>query len=235
MSEPEPPAGLDPDRAIEIARGTGPAPEGERMRRPPAPVIDTRRYQWMIGGFGLLLLFIFSVYLYATNGSTTPGVAAGQRLHRFVAPLATSDLNAAANAHPRCDPARPALRGLNVCNRAPIVLAFFTTGAAPCIREVNTLQAVSGRFPGIQFAAVAVNADRASTAALVRSHHWTIPVAYDLTGGIGDLYGVAVCPIVELARAGGVVAQRLIGEGWENPDVLAGRVAQLTRAGGGAS
>ena len=36
----------------------------------------------------------------------------------------------------------------------------------------------------------------------MRSHHWTIPVAYDRDGALGALYGVAICPLVELARRG---------------------------------
>jgi hypothetical protein len=86
---------------------------------------------------------------------------------------------------------------------------------------------VSGRFKRITFAAVSINANRASTAALVRRHHWTIPVAFDLTGAIGQVYGVEVCPIIELVRPGGIVQQRLIGKGWLQPSALAGRVARL--------
>ena len=41
-------------------------------------MIDTRRYQWMIGGIGLVLVVAFSVYLYAHGGGHThPGVPAG--------------------------------------------------------------------------------------------------------------------------------------------------------------
>jgi thiol-disulfide isomerase/thioredoxin len=214
---------LDPDMAIRAHE------EADRVRiRPGEPVIDTRKYQWMIGGFGLFLLLIFSVYMWAHNGAGTPGVAAGQPLHRFVAPLASSDLDATANTHPRCDPAHPARRGLNVCGRRPIVLTLFALGAKPCVREVDTLQRLAASFPAVQFAAVAINADRRATAALRRRHHWTIPVAYDQTGVIGELYGMSVCPILELARAGGVVEQRLIGEHWEQPAALAAAVRKLT-------
>lgn len=240
MSSGEGPGRLDPRKAIEEARGSrapeeAPGGPPERPSRLPAQPIDTRRYQWMIGGFGLVLVFIFSVYLYASSGSATPGVAAGKPIHRFVAPLATSNLNVAANAHPVCNPSRPARRGLNVCGRGPLVITFFATGASPCVQEVDTLQAVSRRFAHIQFAAVAVNANRATTLALVRRHRWTIPVAYDLTGAIGEVYGVEVCPIIELVRPGGIVQARLIGKGWLSPSVLAGQVAQLARASAGGA
>ena len=59
-------------------------------------------------------------------------------------------------------------------------------------------------------AAVAVDASHSATAALVRSRHWTIPIAYDLDGAVGTLYGVEICPLLELATRGGTVADRLI-------------------------
>ncbi len=85
------------------------------------------------------------------------------------------------------------------------MLGFFVTGSGDCQRQVDALQAVSRQFSPrrVQFAAVAVRAGRAPTAALVRSHHWTIPVAYDRDGAIGELYGVSD---LSDGRAGAIVA-----------------------------
>jgi thiol-disulfide isomerase/thioredoxin len=184
-------------------------------------MIDTRRYQWMIGGIGLLLVVCFSIYLYAHGGHTRPGVPAGRELHHFVAPLATSDLNLPANVAPHCDPARPAKQGLNVCGREPIVLEFFAIGATPCIRAVDALQQVAHRFPGVEFAAVAAGGNRRQTLAVVRSQHWSMPVAYDMTASVAALYDVTLCPMIEVAGRGGVVKRLLIGERWERPAALA--------------
>lgn len=185
-------------------------------------MIDTRRYQWMIGAFGLLLLALFSIYLYTHSRHTAPGVPAGRRLYRFVAPLASSDLDAAANVSPRCNAARPARRGLNVCDRGPLVLEFFATDASPCVRAVDALDRVAREFPRIQFAALATGGSQAATRALVREHRWRIPVAYDATGAVGELYDVTICPMIEVAGKGGVVRKLLIGERW-------GRSAPLSR------
>jgi len=183
-------------------------------------MIDTRRYQWIIGGIGLLLVICFSIYLYAHGGHTRPGVTAGRRLHPFVAPLATSDLDVPANVAPHCDPAHPAQKGLNVCGSEPLVLEFFATDAAPCIRGIDALQQVAPRFPGVQFAAVAAGGDRGATLALVRSRHWTIPVAYDMTASVAALYDVTVCPMIDVAGHDGVVKRLLIGERWERTAAL---------------
>jgi hypothetical protein len=211
---------LDPDRAVAAAGG------------PPASelLIDTRRYQWAIGIFGLALVIAFSVYLFATNGIGSVGIPAGKPLYRFVAPLATSSLNGDVNTRPHCNPGAPNPRALNVCGRTPLVLDFFVTGSGACKQQVDTLQKVSRQFPGIQFAAVAVDAGRAETAALVRSHDWTIPIAYDRGGALGKIYGVEICPMVELAARGGRVTDRLIGEKWLHPAELATRVRALGNA-----
>jgi thiol-disulfide isomerase/thioredoxin len=215
---------LDPDAAA-AAAGAHDAP------RLPPPVIDTRRYRWMIGIFGLILVIAFSIYEWGKHGVVSPGVPAGKRLHFFVAPLATTGPDKPANPRPRCDPAHPNPMALNICGRTPVVLAFFATGSGACKRQVDTLQTVSRQFrgSGIEFAAVAISGGRAETRKLVRQHRWTIPVAFDSVGAIGALYGVSICPMLEVARRGGVVAQRLIGEHWLTPGALSARVRALLR------
>ena len=240
MSEaegPDQPSGLpkvqrlDPDREPAGSESPPPASAGSAAPSPsPAPVVDTRRYQWMIGIFGLVLVAAISVYQFATNGVGTTGVPPGHRLHFFSAPLAASDLNGDPNAAPPCTLAGHDPRILNAClmaRRAPLVLAFFVTGAGQCIRQVDALQTLSSEFPGVQFAAVAVDAGHSQTARLVRRHHWTIPVGYDRDGRVGALYGVAACPMVELARRGGIVQDRLIGDRWQTASALAPRVTAL--------
>jgi hypothetical protein len=61
----------------------------------------------------------------------------------------------------------------------------------------------------------------------VRTHHWTIPVAYDADGAVGGAYAVEVCPMLVLARRGGTVSDVLIGKHWLNRAALAARVRTL--------
>ncbi len=189
------------------------------------------RYQAAIGALGLALVAAFSIYLFVNGSPSAPGIAAGRALPRFVAPLASADLDVPANTDPRCNPARPARRGLNVCGRRAMVLTLFAAGAPVCVQSVQALETIAPRFPSVQFAAVAVGASKSQTEKLVRAHGWSIPVAYDSDGAVAVLYNVSVCPLIELARAGGTVAGRLIGQGWNNPVRLAGAVARLLGAG----
>jgi hypothetical protein len=191
----------------------------------------------MIGIFGLLLVLAVSIYQFATHGVGTTGVPPGHKLHFFAAPRADTNLVGDPNLNPPCSTARHDPRALNICllvQREPLVLSFFVTGSSQCRSQVDGLQTLSREFgPGVvAFAAVAVNAGRRTTDALVRSHHWTIPVAYDRDGSIASLYAVAVCPMVELAYRGGIVKDRLIGSRWQSSAALAPQVRALLRAGG---
>lgn len=197
----------------------------------PAP-ISTRRYGWAVGILALALVIGFVLYTLSSHKSGTEGVPAGGVLHFFAAPLAASTLNGDANLHPPCTLARHDPRALNVCllvKRGPLVLDFFVTNSSQCEREVDTMQALAARrgLRRAQFAAVAVNGSHAATAKAVRTHGWTIPVAYDADGAVGSQYGVSACPFLELVGRGGTVAQRLIGEHWLNRSALAARVRAL--------
>ena len=226
---------LDPDAAA----GEHPGPAPRTARAPAPPVIDPRRYQRMIGAIGLAVIVAVGVYLFVSHGTSTTGVTAGHRLRWFAAPLATTDLHGAANLHPPCTAAAHDPRALNLCleaRHAPVVLSLFVLGAVACERQVDALQTLSRRFSGtpIRFAAVALNASRDATAKAVRAHRWTIPVAYDEDGRIGEQYGVVACPMVELARRGGIVTARLIGNRWDNAAALQPRVRTLLGGAGSA-
>jgi hypothetical protein len=216
---------LDPDLAARAA-----APEPPRSR---PPVIDTRRYRWAIGILGVALVIFISIYQFASNGVRTAGVPPGKGLQFFSAPLADSTLRGDANLHPPCSLAHHDPRALNVCllvQRAPLAIAFFVPDSEQCKRQVDALQAISHELPpgSVQFAAVAVRASQAQTRAIVRAHRWKIPVAYDADGAVGGQYGVAICPLLELAYRGGIVKDRLIGDHWTSQAALAPRVKALS-------
>ena len=221
------PRRLDPDLAAKAAARRA-------TRRAPPPVVDTRRYQRMIGLLGVLLVLVISVSFLTTHGQGTAGIPAGKKLHYFAAPLALSTLNGDANTNPPCTLAKHDPRALNICllnKTTPLVMAFFVTNSGGCERQVTALQTVARRYrpSQLQFAAVAIRTGHSDARKAVLANHWTVPVGYDADGAIGDIYGVEVCPIVELAYRGGVVQNRLIGEHWASASTLGPQVEELLR------
>jgi peroxiredoxin len=217
---------LDPDAAAAPPGDTG-APAAA-----PPPAIDVRPYRWAVGIIGVVLVVVVGVIQFATHGRASTGVPPGHRLHWFAAARADTSLRGDANLRPPCSLAEHDPRALNLCidaRRSPVVVSFFVPGSTACVAQVDALQALASRFPSVRFLAVAVHATRAATLRLVRAHHWTIAVAEDPDGAVGEQYGVVVCPMAELAARGGIVRDRLIGDRWLSAAALAPRVAALVR------
>ena len=178
---------------------------------------------WLVGLLGVLALAYITANSLRTEGVGSRGPVAGEPLPQFAAPLASSERDNDANVQEdACRVHGPDV--MNVCDLAagkPLVLAFVVPGVGECERQVDVLDRLAPRFPGVQFAAVAVRGKREA----VREQGWRIPVGHDRDGAVANLYGVAVCPFVTFARRGGEVtgsALTFLGE-----DALARRVEAL--------
>jgi hypothetical protein len=156
-----------------------------------------------------------------TSGPGGRGPRPGERLPPFAAPIATSSLQGDANVRVRGSAGHPPacrVRGprvLNSCQlaeRGPVVLGFFIAGAQRCLDEIDALDRLRARFPGVGFAAVAIRGARADVRSDVRARGWKLPVGWDDDGAVANAYGIAVCPTVTLARRGGTVVRTLLGE-----------------------
>jgi hypothetical protein len=230
------PLGFDDDE-------DAPAPwrEGERAPLAPArPPAGASRYGWFVGVVAVLLLAYVSLNTLRSSGPGSQGPVVGSRLPPFAAPLALGgldgDVNVARKPGQGSAGARPAcaVRGpdiLNSCQlaeRGPVVLAFLATRGARCSRELDRLQALRGRHPGVQIAAVSIRGSRDGLRALIRAHGWRFPVGYDRDGILANLFGVAVCPQITYALPGGRVRATSVGE--LGTVELERRIAQLERA-----
>jgi hypothetical protein len=83
------------------------------------------------------------------------------------------------------------------------------------MRQIDALDRVRARFPGIGFAAVSVLGDRGEVRREVRRRGWGMPVGYDQDGAVSNAYAVAVCPTITFAARGGKVVSTsfsLLGE-----------------------
>ena len=171
--------------------------------------------------FPALLIAVLAVALFAyvsvnalrSEGPGSRGVPERQELPPFAVPLALSGLTGDANVSDRaCTVRGPDV--LNVCElaeRGPVVLAFFAAPSDRCDDQVDVLDGLRGRFPDVQFAAVAIRGDREELRALVRERGWRLPVGWDRDGAATNLYGVAVCPSITFADRSGTVRDTAIG------------------------
>lgn len=205
-----------------------PEGQGEAQRRrasgeDPVRSPGAARYGWIAVVAGLAIVAYITLNTLSTSGPGSRGPVPGSRLPPFAAPLATGDLVGDANVAPRAgDGARVAAcdvrdrRALNSCaltRRGPAVLAFFATPDSGCRAQLDAIERVANRHPGVAFAAVAIRGDRGELRRLVRRRGWTFPVAYDRDGAVANLYGIAVCPTLVFAHRGGRVADVTIGTG----------------------
>jgi len=188
----------------------------------------------------IVVLVLVTANTLLSDSKGVVGIAAGQPLPPFAVPLAVGDVNGDANVATRADEGAagkvPAcsVRGpqlLNVCQlyeQGPVVLALFIN-ASSCPQVLGEMQALVPSFPGVRFAAVAIEGSRSGLRQLVRSRGLTLPVGIDKDGALVALYKVDSCPQLTFAYPGGVVqGKTLLG----NPSLAAlrARVSELVAA-----
>jgi AhpC/TSA family protein len=181
----------------------GPRDEGADVPPPAAP--QTSRYGWIVGVIALLAIAYITINTLRT-GSHKPGLEAGKPLPPFAVPLATSNLVGDANVNQRKACRVRGSRILNICQlgeRSPVVLTLIAGRAGGnCRRQLDLMEGIRSRFPGVAFAAVSIRGDRVDLRRVVQKHHWGFPVGYDRDGAVANLYGVVVCPTLTFAYPG---------------------------------
>jgi hypothetical protein len=168
---------------------------------------------WLVGVVAVVVLGYITLNTLRTE--RIDPLPVGARLPPFAMPLA-SVASDDADARVTADACR--VRGpdvLNLCELAdgrPVVLAFVVTGAGDCAEQIDVLDRVAPRFPGVGFAAIAVRGDPDDLRALVRRRGWTVPVGYDHDGAVSIEYGLsAVCPLLTFGDRAGRVAGSSLG------------------------
>jgi hypothetical protein len=198
------------------------------------------RYGRYVGLLGVLIAVLFVINTTLSNSHDVGGIAPGHRLAPFAVPLALGEVNGDANIATHADDGeagkRPAcsVRGkgiLNVCElyeQGPVVLALFVD-AGSCPRTLSEMQALALSFPGVRFAGVALEGERAKLRALMRARSLSIPIGFDRDGALAALYDVVSCAQVNFAYPGGVVQSKPLLE-VPSPATLRTRVSELVRA-----
>jgi hypothetical protein len=213
------------------------------MSQPEPPLPEPRRiprYGGYVGLLAVLILVLITINTIVTKPNGVKGLAPGERLAPFAVPLALSNLNGdadtatranegAAGRVPACQERGPQI--LNVCQLyegSPVVLALFVD-AGSCAAVLGDMQALSGAFGGVRFAAVAIKNGRAQIRRLIRTRGLSLPVGLDRDGALAALYKVATCPQVTFAYPGGEVQSKAL-LARPSKATLRQRVAQLVAA-----
>jgi hypothetical protein len=215
------------------ARPAAPGPGPEREREPRRSSGGRRRlpartgtgYVWVVGAAAVVLVVVLVVAtLQHGTGRGARGLAVGSVMPPFAVPRALSDLDGDANLATRdgageagrraaCKVRGPrVLNGCGLREGGPVVLAFFATRGRRCIAQLDVMERVRRRTPGVQFAAVAIRGDRNEVRSLIRAHRWGFDVGYDRDGALSNAFHVQVCPQITFARAGGRVVTTTFGE-----------------------
>lgn len=224
--EPTPPRRDGPTAAERLAAGDASDPDlppsGRRERRPGLPG-GAGRYGWFVGVVLVLLLAVVTINSIGTEGTSSRGLDRESLAPTFAAPLALGrldgDVNVATEADqgsagevPACSIRRPDVVTLcTLTDASPVVLAFFATRGGSCVDQLDAVEAVSRRHPGVKFVGISIRGDRGDLRELIRSRGWTFPIAYDRDGVLANLYGVAVCPQLAYLRRGGKTFDTSLG------------------------
>jgi hypothetical protein len=187
------------------------------------------RYGWLLGIVAVVAIGFVVVTGARTSGPGARGLGPGAQLPPFAAPIvggarcerpedpcdanvATRAGQGSAGSRPACEVRGPAI--LNLCElteRGPVVLAFLVTRGGDCADELDRLDRVAARHPGVQVAAIGIRGDLATLRTIAESHRWRFAVGWDRDGILANLYGVAVCPHITYARWRGQVQATTLG------------------------
>ncbi|HLH15496.1 MAG TPA: hypothetical protein VKV16_11945 [Solirubrobacteraceae bacterium] len=196
------------------------------------------RYAGLLGAIVLAALIAHTVL---DSGADPTGVPPGHELPPFAVPLALGDERGEADVATHANDGEAGrvaacrLRGrqiLNVCElyeQGPVVLALFVDSGS-CASVLSSMQALTRAYPGVRFAAVAINGQRARLRALIHERHLTLPIGIDSgDDAVAALYKVFTCPQVNFAYRGGVVQSRAL-LGSSSAATLRARVGELVAA-----
>jgi len=103
-----------------------------------------------------------------------------------------------------------------------VFLNFWTTWCGACRAQKPSLEALYERFRGRELEIIAVNIreSRSDVTAYMRQNNLNFPVALDLRGAVGAMYGVRGLPTTYIIdRRGLIVARHLGFMDWNTPSV----------------
>jgi hypothetical protein len=218
-------------------------PRGEEAANSADAKKAARPYSVVVGVLFLIAVVIAGFNSLNNRHGGTGGLNAWTPLPRFAAPTATGNLDGDANINPddasasgkaripacevRGSP-RDVIRICDFFDRPLVLVAWFPRGCGTCKSQLDTVEAVRGRFPRVAFVGLDVAGSKADARRRVLANGWRFPMAVDRDGAVSGLYGVGVGPMTFFAYPGGITMSTAFGE--LDEQALVGRVGRLVAA-----
>ncbi len=104
---------------------------------------------------------------------------------------------------------------LRVCDYfdRPLVIVFwFKRGCGTCRPQLDAVERVRRRVPGVHFIGVDVVDSRENARKEVLEHGWRFPMAYDRDGAVSQIYGIGGGPTLVFAYPDGITMSVQLGE-----------------------
>jgi hypothetical protein len=187
----------------------------------------SRPYSMVVGIVFLVVLAVAGVNALSHRSPGIGGLPAGKPLPRFAAPSATGRLDGDANINQddvgangkhrtaACQvPGSPrdVVRICDFFDRPLVLVGWFTRGCSTCKRQLDTVEKVRRRFPGVAFVGLDIADSKSNARKLVLENGWTFPMALDRDGAVSGLYRVGGGPITFFAYPGGISMGTAFGD-----------------------
>jgi thiol-disulfide isomerase/thioredoxin len=187
-----------------------------------------RPYSIVIGLVFLAVVILAGVNSLSNQGEAVRGLEDGKPLPRFAAPSALSGIDRDANVSQddkdasgdartaACDVPGPRVKVIRVpcdyVDRPLVLVAWFTRGCGTCRSQLDAVERVRKRFPGVHFIGLDIADSLENARREVIKHGWRFPMAVDRDGAVSGLYGVGVGPTTFFAYPGGIAMGTAFGE-----------------------
>lgn len=194
-----------------------PLTEEERERQAEEARRASRPYSIAIGVIFLGVILFAGFNALQNSGEAVLGPEVGKRVPLFAAPIATGSLDGDANvdSEKACKVAGPRRDVLRICDYfdRPLALVFwFKRGCGTCRNQLDTVERVRKRVPGVHFLGVDVVDSKDNARKEVLEHGWRFPMAFDRDGAVSQIYGVGGGPTIVFAYPRGITKDVQLGD-----------------------
>jgi hypothetical protein len=179
-----------------------------------------------VGVIFLGVLLFAGINAVRNSGDAVLGPEQGRRVPLFAAPIATGALDGDANIDQgkvenrrrvgsACDVSGSRRDVLRICDYfdRPLVMVFwFKRGCGTCRDQLDTVERVRRRVPGVHFVGVDVVDGRENARKEVLEHGWRFPMAFDRDGAVSQIYGIGGGPTLVFAYPRGITAKVQLGD-----------------------